>query len=180
MAITATDIVFNLSVKTGSAGDTTAQADPNASLGKYVSTSVWASGSNSLFDNISGDDNAASVVDYRCIFVKNNHATLTLENAKVWVSAEVAGGAGVAIAVDNIGPVAKGSASAQAAEIANETTAPSGVGSFSTPTTAGTGLAIGSLAPGQVCAVWVRRTAANTAAINNDGFTLSVQGDTAA
>ena len=40
MPITATDIVYRLSVKTGAAGDTTAQADVNASLGKYVSTTV--------------------------------------------------------------------------------------------------------------------------------------------
>lgn len=179
MPITATDILFKLSVKTGAAGNATAST-PAASLGKYVSTTAWAAGANGLFDNISGDENAASTVDYRCIFVHNAHATLTLENAKVWVSAEVAGGAGVAIATDNLGPVAVGSASAQAAEIATETTAPTGVSAFSTPVTSGTGLALGNIGPGQVKAVWVRRTAANSAAINSDGFTLSVNGDTAA
>lgn len=179
MPIVASDIVFRYSVKTGSAGDTVA-GTAAGSLGKYVSTTAWAGGAGTLFDTITGDENAASTVDYRCIFVLNNHASITLENAVVYVSAETAGGASVAIAVDNIAASAKTSASAQAAEIATETTAPTGVGAFSTPTTKGAGLALGSLTPGQVRAVWIRRTAANSAAINADGFTLTVAGDTAA
>jgi len=180
MPIAASDIVFRLSTTAGAAGDTTAQADPNASLGKYVSTTAWAAGTNTLFDNITGDENAASTVDYRCFFVLNNHGSLTLEAAVVYVSAEVAGGADIAIAVDNIGPVAKGQAAAQAAQIASQTAAPASVGAFGTPTTKAAGLALGNIGPGQVRAVWVRRTAKNSAPINADGFTVSVAGDTAA
>lgn len=179
MPIAASDIAFNLSVTTGSAGNTVAQANPNASLGKYVSTSLMAAGANGLFDDISGDENAASTVDYRCFFVVNNHATLTLQNAVVYLS-DVAGGANTTIAVDSLGPVAKGSASAQAALIASETTAPTGVGAFSAPTTKAAGLALGSLGPGQVRAVWVKRSATNSAAMNADGATFFVAGDTAA
>ena len=147
---------------------------------REVSSTAVATGANGIFDDVSGAENAASTVDYRCIFVLNNHATLTLQNAVVFIQSEVAGGTSVALAVDNIAASAKGSASAQAAQIANETTAPTGVGAFSSPTTAATGLAIGSLTPGQVRAVWIRRTAANTAALDADGFTLAVTGDTAA
>jgi hypothetical protein len=184
MAITAAEIVFRYSVKTGSAGDTTAQATPThattGSLGKYVSTTAWAGGTNSLFDNITGDENAASTVDYRCFFVLNAHGTLTLENAVIYVSAEQAGGASVAIALDSTAISLKGATPAQALEIANETTAPAGPLTFSTPTTKAGGLVIGNLAPNQVKAIWVRRTAANTAALNADNFTVTVAGDTAA
>lgn len=180
MAIAASDIVYRLTAPAATAGDATAQANPNASLGKYVSTTVWAAGTNTLFDNVSGDENAASTVDYRCFAVLNNNASLTLTSAVIYVSAEVAGGTSVAIAVDNIGPVAKASTSAQGATIATETTAPTGVGTFSTPTTKAAGLALGDIGPGQVRLVWVRRTAANTAALNSDGFTVTVAGDTAA
>lgn len=179
MAITATDIVFRYSVVTGSAGDSTA-GTATGSLGKYVSTTAWTTGTNSLFDNVSGDENAASTVDYRCVFVLNNHATLTLQTAVVYFT-ETAAGASVAIALDNIAISAKGSASAQAAQIANETTAPTGVGTFSTAAiTKAAGLSIGNLTPGQVKAIWIRRTAANSAALDADGFTLNVAGDTAA
>jgi hypothetical protein len=179
MAIVASDIVFRYSTTSGSAGDTTAGAMAT-SLGKYVSTTAFSTGTNVTFDNISGSENAASTVDYRCIFILNNHATLTASNLSFFVSSEVSGGASIAIATDNIAVSAKGSSSAQAAQIASETTAPSGVSAFSTPTTDGAGLTVASLAAGQVKAIWIKRTAANTAAINNDGYTLSIALDTPA
>lgn len=180
MAITATDLLFKLSIVTGSAGNAAAQPDPNASLGKYISTTALTTSANGLFDNISGAENAASTVDYRCIFIHNAHATLSYQNAVVYLAAEVGGGAGIAIAVDNIAASAIGSAGAQAALIASETSAPSGVGSFSSPTTAGAGLSLGTIAAGFCKAVWVRRTAANSAAVDADGVTIGISGDTAA
>lgn len=180
MAITASDILLKLSVKTGSAGNSTA-GTPAGSLGKYISTTqISGTPLNNLFDDISGDENAASNVEYRCIFVHNSHATLTWQGVVAWTSGAVSGGADAAIAVDNIAASAIGSASAQAAEITDEDTAPSGVGAFSAPTTKGTGLSLGNIGPGQCRALWVRRTATNSAAINNDGFTIELAGDTAA
>lgn len=178
MAITASDIVYRLTVKTGSAGDTTA-GTPAGALGGFTSTTAMSAGANGLFDDISGAENAASTVDYRAIDILNNHATLTLLNAVVYLSAEVSGGAGIAIAVDNVGPVAKGSAT-QGTSITNETTTPTSIGAFSSPTSSGTGLALGDIAAGQIRRVWVRRTAANSAALDADGVTIAVAGDTAA
>lgn len=181
MPITASDLHVRLSIKTGSAGDAAAQPDPNQSLGKYMSTTDMVDATpNNLFDNVSGDENAAGAVDYRCVFAYNNHATLTLYGAKVWLVSQVTGGADAAIAVDNIAASAHNSAAAQAAQIANETTAPTGVGAFSAPTSKATGLDLGDLGPQQCRAVWVRRTAGNTAALDNDGFTMRFEGDTAA
>lgn len=181
MPIASTDILLKLSIKTGSAGNSATQPDPNASLGKYLSTTqITDAVDNNLFDDISGDENAAGAVDYRCIFVHNAHATLTLQGAVAWLAAEVSGGASIAIAIDNIAASAIGSASAQAAQIATETTAPTGVGAFSSPTTKGAGLSVGDLGPGQCRAIWVRRTAANTSALTGDGVTIRVEGDTAA
>jgi hypothetical protein len=95
----------------------------------------------------------------------------------MYLSAEVAGGASIAIGVDTTAASALGSATAQALTIANETTAPAGV-TFSAPTTAAGGISLGSIPVGNVRAVWVRRTAANTAALSGDGVTLAVSGDT--
>lgn len=172
-------MVLRYSIKTGSAGNS-GSSTAGGSLGKYVSTTDLVAGANGLFDDISGAENAASVVDYRCIFLLNNHATLTASNVTVYVPAEVGGGAGVAIALDNAAASAKGGSSAQADLIANETTAPTAVGSFSTPTSDGAGLSIGTLAPGQVKAIWVKRTAANSGPLSGDGFTLGVSFDTPA
>ncbi len=181
MAITASDIQFRTAITSGSAGDSATQPDPNLSLGKYVSQSqITAATLHALFDKVTGDENAASEAEYRCVFILNNHATLTWEAVKVWLSAEVSGGAAAAIAIDNIAASAKGSASAQAAQIANEDTAPTGVGSFSSPTTKAGGLSLGDLAPGQARAIWVRRTTANTSAVDSDGVTIRAEGDTGA
>ena len=110
----------------------------------------------------------------------NNHASLVLQSPVLWISAEVAGGANTAIGWDTTAPSAVGSATAQALTVASETTAPAGV-SFSAPTTKASGLAMGdNLAAQNVKAYWVRRTATNSAAVNNDGVTVQVAGDTAA
>jgi hypothetical protein len=178
MAITATDILYKFSVA-AAAGDTTA-GTAATSLGDQISTTQITDATlDNLFDVITGDENAASDVEYRCFFVHNNHATVTWENVVCWLSAEVGGGAVAAISVDTTGVTAKGSASAQAKTVANEQTAPS-TQTFTAPTTKGTGLSIGNIPPGSVAAIWVRRTAANTAAVNNDGVTIRCEGDTAA
>ena len=180
MAIVASDIVYRFTTASGSAGDSTAGA-ASTSLGKYASTTAWTGGTlNDLFDNVSGAENAASTVDYRCLAVLNNHATLTAFSINIYLSAEVAGGTSIALAVDNTAASAKGSASAQGSSIATETTTPSGVGSFSSPTTDGAGITIGDLTPGQVRLIWIRRTAANTSAVTGDGFTLGLSLDTPA
>lgn len=182
MAILTTDLLYKFSVKTGSAGDSTA-GTAAGSLGKYISTTQITDATlNNLFDDVTGDENAASaVVDYRCIFIHNNHGSLAWTTVVVWVSAETANGVDCAIATDDIADSAKGSASAQAAEIANETTAPTGVSAFSTPTTKATGLSMSaSIEAGNVKALWIRRTSANRAALDNDSVTVRCEGDTAA
>lgn len=173
MAIVAGDIIYRLSVA-AAAGDTTA-GTPATSLGDQVSTSAITTATmNNLWDDTSGAEAAAGDVEYRCIFVLNNHATLTLQNATVEVLSQTAGGGLVDIATDNIAVSAKAAAVAQAATVANESTAPTGVSAF------GAGpLALGSLGPGQVKGVWLRRTVtAGAGAVDPDGVVLRVTGDT--
>lgn len=179
MAITASDILFKLSTTSGAAGNANA-GTVGASLGKYISTTqLSGTALHNLFPVLTGAQNAASQVDYQCVFVHNNHATLTATSASLYLSGDVVGGAAVAIGVDPTAASAISSASAQALQIASSTTAPAGV-AFSAPTTDGTGISLGDIGPGQCKAFWVRRTAANTAALANDGTTLNVAFDTEA
>lgn len=176
MPITASDIQKRYSV-VAAAGDTTAGI-ASTSLGDQVSTTQITDDTfGNIFGDVSGDEAAAGVVKYRCIFALNNHATLTLQNATATVSAQGAGGSSVAIAADNIAVSAKGSGSAQAAVIGSETVAPSGVGAF------GLGpIALGNLAPGQVKAIWIRQTTPSgttpPGVDGSDSFTLDITGDT--
>lgn len=180
MAITATDIHYRASTTAGAAGNSTAFGGAGTSLGKYITNADYTDATlNNLFDDITGDQNAASQVDYQALFVYNAHGSLTWQSPVAWISSEVAGGASVAIGADTTAASALGSAPAQAVTIASKTTAPAGA-SFSAPTTKGSGIAVSNLAAGNVKCIWVRRTAANTVAVDNDGATIRVEGDTAA
>lgn len=179
MAIVDTDIKWKYSKNTGP-GNSSAQADPNDSIGGFMSSTEWTGGTlHDLFDAITGDENVASDVEYRCVFVHNTHATLTLQSPKLWLVSQVTGGADAALAIDGIGVVTATSASAQAERIANENTAPSGE-TFTAPASKAAGITVPNIPAGSCIGVWIRRTAANTAAMNNDGATPRIEGDTSA
>lgn len=180
MPIQIADLLIKYSVTTGAAGSTE-PGDAAGSHGRYISTTPIADAAlNNLFPDITGDENALQNVDYKCIFVHNDHPTLTLMRTVVWLVGEVSGGADTSIALDLIGAVPIGQAAPQAATIADKDTAPVGTTAYAEPTTKATGLDIGDIPAGSCIAIWVRRTARNSAAQNNDGMTLRIEGDTAA
>lgn len=172
MSVVATDMIVRYSVS-AAAGDTTASAQAT-SLGDQVATNGPAtSGLNTFFDDVVASEASAGDVEYRCVFVLNNHATDTAFGVQVAVVNEVSLGGTWDIALDGTAISAKGAATAQAVTVANENTAPSGAGAF------GKGpLTIGDMTAGQVKGVWIRRTvSAATAALSNDGATLRITGE---
>jgi hypothetical protein len=149
----------------------------NTGLGNYISTTnITAGSSQNLFLNITAADNAASVVDYQCAFLYNDHATIAFANIYCYLTADIAGGATISFATDNIAASAIGNTSAQAATIASRTTAPTGISSWSSATTLATGLYMGDIPAGFCKAFWIRRTATNSSALTADGFTFTVDG----
>ncbi len=168
MPITATEIQFRLS-----GGPSNTSGD--ASLGGEISSSAVSASINALFDYVSGDESAAGDIEYRCVYVRNDHASLTLYGTKIWISSNTPSS-------DTDAAVGLGTSAVNGTEqtIANENTAPSGV-TFSAAANEGASLSIGDLAPSQHKAVWLRRSVtAGAAAYNNDTMTLTVKGDTAA
>ena len=128
---------------TGSAGNTVAGTAGWLARQILVHNRVgWRGRQRLLRRHQSGAENAASTVDYRCEFVRNLNGANALQNAVLYLSAEVGGGATIAIGVDPTAASPIGQAGAQAVQIANETTAPAGV-TFFAPVTAGTGLIAG-------------------------------------
>jgi hypothetical protein len=167
MSISASDIEFRYTASSKSSSGTA-----NGSLGGYASTTKLAD--NTLFDMITGAENAAKTTDYRCLAVVNT-STETWHSAVVWVSNQVSGGADASIGLDAKGVVTM--SSSLASRITNETTAPSGV-TFSDPTKVDNGLAVGDVGAGKCFAVWLKRSATDSAAKSDDGVTISVRGDT--
>jgi hypothetical protein len=178
MPIDVTDVLLKYSDSTATAGDAHT-GSVATSLGKFISTTVIVDATvGNIFPDMTGAENAAENVDFVCIFIHNNHPTLTLQNARVWVSADVAGGATAAIAVDPTATSDIGSTSDQAVTIADKNTAPAGVGPFTEPMDPASALPLGDLGPGQCHAFWVRRVATNSGAMDADGATFRIDGDT--
>lgn len=172
MAIVASEIKFILS---GGASNTT----PANSLGGAISTQVGGEITtdqlNNLWDNVSGDEAAAGDTEYRAIFIKNTNGSITLTGAKVWISSNTGStddDISIALADEGIANTIE--------TVADESTAPTGP-TFSAPTSFGTGLSLGNLGAGQAHGLWIKRVVGSSAAaVNNNAYTLSVQGTTTA
>lgn len=178
MPIASTDLVYQFSVPTATQGNQTL-GNAATSHGGWLSTTLITDAVlDNIFSDVTGDENASSNVDYKCIFLVNNHATLTLQRAVVWLFSEVVGGANGAVALDNIGILPKASNAQQATIITGKNVAPVGVTTFSTATTKSAGLTIGDIPPGNCAAIWLRRTATNSVAQVNDGVSIRAEGDT--
>lgn len=165
MAIVAADIDFFLS---GGAGNTSA----TASLGGARSTSTEAPAG--IFDDVSSTESTDGDVEYRCVYVKNSHATLTLTSAVAWLAANTPS-ATTTIAIG----VGTSAVNGTEQTIANETTAPTGI-TFVAAASLGAGTALGDIPAGQHRAVWLRRTIDAGTVAASDTFTLRATGDTAA
>lgn len=170
MAIASSDIDYFLS---GGSGNT----DPNASLGgaRSTSTEVTDNVDNNLFDDVTGAEHTAGDVEYRCIYIRNSHGSLTLTSPVVWIQSDTSG-------ADSDISIAVGTAAVNGTEqtVANESTAPSGVTWSDAAVSRATGLSLGDLPSTQHKAVWIRRTitagstpqAADTCAVQAGGDTL--------
>lgn len=179
MPITESDLETRLSAPAASAGNQLDQDDADASLGGFVSRTVWAGGAlHDLFEALTGDQNAAARVDYRCVFVVNKHATLTWTDPKLWVSTDTdVAGAEIAVGIDPVVASPVDDETQQARISAAATTAPTGV-AFSKPLTKLTGLSLGDIPPGYCRAFWVRRTATDSAQLAGEYADLALEGDT--
>lgn len=168
MPIISTDIQYRLS---GGASNT----DVNASLGGAKSSTSVGTGLHNLFDVVSSAEASSGDTEYRCIYVHNNHGTLTMQATKIWIVTNTP-------STDTSVEIALGSSAVNGTEtsVANEDTAPSGP-TFSAPASEGVALSIGDIPPGQHKAVWIKRiVGAGAAAYNDDSATIRVQCDTSA
>lgn len=177
MPIVGADLIWRYSTGGGSSQGDTDPSTAAGSLGTFMATtpiidkSLW-----NLFREITQAEAAAGITLYKCAFVLNVHATDTLLDAKAWIASQRPGGGTITIGLDPAGVTAKASGSDQAATIASEAAAPTGV-TFSAPTTKASGLSIGDIAAANCAAVWVRLIipAGSRAMLPDDGI-LAVGG----
>lgn len=171
MAIADTDVKIRYSVA-AAAGNTTA-GTAAGSLGDQISTTdVPDTGSNlqAVFASVDADDAADGATFYACVFVLNDHATLTLQGTTIEIEDQATGGGTVTMGLDTTAVSAKGSASAQAVTVADNQTAPAGVSFSAGP------LTIGDLTAGQTKAVWLKLVVAAATTAQADDVDLLVAG----
>lgn len=123
-----------------------ANSDPASSIGGDESSSLAPA---NLFDDVSFATAAAGTVDYRAVYVHNDDARTGVVAA--YVSQQLESGREIAVGVATEDP------GTSVGAIANDTTAPAGV-SFTAPTTAGSGVDLGTLDTDEAKGLWIRRT----------------------
>jgi hypothetical protein len=148
LPITSGDLKFYLS---GAVSNT----NPTQSLGGAISsTQITDNTLNNLWSDVTGDQAAAGIVQYRCAYFLNANGSLTFLAPVIWVTA-------LTTSPDDEIAIGIGTSGLNGIEqtISSDTTAPTGV-TFSTPTTKASGLALGTpdIPAGQHVAVWFRRT----------------------
>lgn len=184
-AIVPTDVLFKLSAPNANAGNVQA-GYAGTSWGGYISTTVLNTSLplDNLFTDITGPENAAGQVDYACVFIQNNTAGgNSMSNAIAWLPQSVITGSGstLAMAVDPTGVVGINNTTPQALTINSSIIAPNGINTWIVPTnTAPTspsytnGLQLGTIAPTQCIALWLRRTALNSSSPSLSSFQIQV------
>lgn len=169
MPVSAAEIVEYLS---GGSGN----ADPNASLGgARSSTAVTDNTTHNVWDVVGSAESTPGDTEYRCIYVRNEDPSITLQSARVWIQTQTPSS-------DTSIEIGLGTSAINGTEqtIANENTAPSGV-TFSTAAGSGNALSIGNIPGTQHKAIWIKRiVGATAAAANDDSYVLGYDGDTAA
>jgi hypothetical protein len=168
--IASTDIVYRLS---GGAANTA----PISSLGGAMSTvagGIITSGTaNNLWDDVTGDQSAAGLTEYRAFYVVNNHATLPWQTVMFWIDSLTSSADtefDVALASEAVN-------TAIAQTLASEASVPTGV-SFTRPVTKAGGLSIGNIPATQYKGLWIKRTVTAGAAAASDSGSIRCEGDT--
>ena len=82
--LAATDIFFNYT------GTATGTSNNSLALGGTMNTSTITDAlANNVFDDVTGDESTGGTLEYRCIAVKDSHATAQMLNVKTWITGYV-------------------------------------------------------------------------------------------
>ncbi|AGN30026.1 hypothetical protein VPFG_00018 [Vibrio phage nt-1] len=180
MPIVAGDLKFNKSTHVVSAGVGNGNTNEQEidSLGLAISATELVSGElHGLFDSVISDEALFGRTEYRLIYLLNDHPTLTLYDARVFISSNtISANSEIAIGFDPVAVNGEDSLIALADET-DSTTQLSAV-TFGTHSTFATGLLVGDLAAGEQRAIWVRRTIDPNAPASNESATITLRGDT--
>ena len=175
MAIDSDDLALYLS-------GTSSNTSPAASIGGAKSaTKINETATlHNIFDKVTGDESNAGDVNYRIIYVTNDHATLTAENVKVYLTGVYDSGTQSMSQNKDVAFGVIEAVNVAAQTLANEDTAPTGTITWSEGGTRATALDLGDIPHGEYRALYLRRIiAAGAAAEDTASFTINIEADSA-
>ena len=144
------------------------------SLGGAITSDEVVDGDlHNLFDKVSSDESLAGDTEYRCAYVKNTHASITLEETISYIAANTA-------STTTDMSIGFGTAVVGGTEqtIVNESAAPTGI-VWQNLTGVANGVILGDIPAGSHKAVWFKRVIDPvTLATPLDGITLTTRGST--
>lgn len=106
----------------------------------------------SVFDSVTHPEAQAGDIEYRAVYLVNTHTVRSLSGTVLWIESQT-----TSLTTDIAIGIAPEPAGSDVTAITNEQTPPTGV-SFTSPPSQGSGLAVGTLGPGQGRGVWLRWT----------------------
>lgn len=167
--IQANQIQFRLS---GGAANKVANLSLGGAMSLDPAALIVSGVKNALFDDVSGDQGADGMVDFRCFYVRNSSSELW-QQVTLWIDSPTASlDDEIAVGLE------PGALSVAAQLVTDELDAPEGV-AFSQPSAKGNGIVIGNMPGGAYKAIWMRRTVNPGArAMANDVASIRVEGDT--
>lgn len=118
-------------------------------------TATISNRDNNLYDDVTKAEALAGDTNYRCIYIKNTHASDTATSVSVWINQDSLGADTISIGADPAG-VGNGTSTGVATTIVNEATAPAGV-TFSQPLSEGAAINLGTFTFGTGAALWIKR-----------------------
>ena len=178
MAIDSDDLALYLS------GGSTNTAPASSIGGARSTTKVNETTTlHNIFDKVTGDESNAGDTNYRIVYVRNDHVTLTAENVKIYLTNVYdSGDQGSGNGTNDITHTIIEAVNATAQTLANENTAPTS-GSTITwyeGTTRATALDLGDIPPTQARALYLRRIIAQGASAEDTAsFTINIEADSA-
>lgn len=143
--------------------------------GAITATEIVTATLQNLFNNITGDESAAGITLYNCIYLSNENGSLELSAVKAWLLQNTP-------SADTDVAIGLGTSAVNGTEqtIANEETAPAGV-TFSSAANEGAALAMPNIPAGQHKALWIRLTVSpGASAVALDNMIIRWKGDTPA
>jgi hypothetical protein len=138
--------------------------------GPIANGTIPANAFNNVWDGITATQAASGITTYACVYLKNNTGgTFAFQSVVVWIDGVPAQGT-AAIGIDSA-PMGQTAVSSSPLT----TVAPTPAITFSSPTSQGAGISLGTnMPPGSYKAIWLRRTIP-PGAVNNSSDSISIQ-----